>query len=182
MKALIAAALLLPQLNMACMRQGEKSRQPFAQIVCRSSKEVSVKLESLATREPAHPGESGTRANLLLTNSTGKEEIYVAAFALDSSENSNALLHDVYEGEACRQAIHGSSRNDDPGGELDIGYSKRETFGILHVIPGDSLEFSVPIDHLSDGRCVRVRYWSYDESAVVPKDQYRYIWIAASPK
>jgi hypothetical protein len=104
----------------------------------------------------------------------------VNAFDLSSSENDRALLYDVFDGEQCHQALHSNKRNDDPGGALGIGYSRLHTSSIMEIRPGESLQFSVPLDHLSRGRCVRVRYWLDTEKPPVSGHGYRFLWLGPS--
>jgi hypothetical protein len=116
------------------------------------------------------------RARLQLLN-RAKESIFVNAFDLSPSEDDRALLRDVFEGEQCRQALTRRKRNDNPSGALGIGYSRLHTSSIIEVPPGKSLQFSVPLDHLSGGRCVRVRYWTETERPPVSEQGYRFLWL-----
>jgi hypothetical protein len=120
------------------------------------------------------------RANLLLNNRTNKL-LFFEVLGLSHSKNDNALLHDVFNDEQCRQALYDSKHNNDPGGELNIGYSNSEIFTILGIKSGNSLQFSVPIDHMSGGKCIRVRYWIGDSTQPKSRDEYHYIWIGRSP-
>jgi hypothetical protein len=119
------------------------------------------------------------RARLQLLN-RANVSIFVKAFDLSTSENDRALLHDVFEREQCRQALTSGKRNDNPGGALGIGYSRLHTSSIIEIQPGKSLQFSVPLDHLSGGKRVRVRYWTDIARPPVSEDGYRFLWLGPS--
>jgi len=111
----------------------------------------------------------------------GNASIFVKAFDLSTASDDRALLHDVFEGEPCRQALNSVNRNDNPGGALRIGYSRLHTSSILEIHGGNSLEFSVPVDHLSADRCVRVGYWTEIARVPVSQDGYRFLWLGPLP-
>ena len=138
-----------------------------------------MSLDGVVPHEPAFIGENKVRARLHLRNK-GTGTIFVEAFALTTARNDSALLDDVFEGEQCRQAENDANRNDDPGVALGIGYSRLHTFGILEIHAGKSLQFSVPLDHLSEGRCVRIRYWTETATPPSSRDRYRFLWLGPS--
>jgi hypothetical protein len=178
MRPLVVITILF-HFELGLLAQTDVSKPGFTRIWQRSNADVSVRLEGIVPHEPAFIGEDKMRARLRLVNGT-KMPIFVNAFDLSSSENDRALLHDVFEGEACRQALASTKRNDRPSGALGIGYSRLHTSSIMEIQPGKSLEFSVPLDHLSDGRCVRVRYWTENAKLPASEDGYRFLWLGPS--
>jgi len=177
MKVFTVIAMLF-QVALSLLAQTEVSKPGITRIWHRSNGDVSVRFDGIMPHEPAFIGEDKMRARLQLLN-TASVPIFVRAFDLSQSENDRALLHDVFEGEQCRQALS-SKRNDRPDGALAIGYSRLHTSSIMEIQPGKSLEFSVPLDHLSTGRCVRVSYWIENARAPVSEDGYRFLWLGPS--
>lgn len=159
--------------------QSEAPKSRMTHIWFRSAGDIGARFDGIVAHEPAFVGEDKMRARLQLLN-RGNVSVFVNAFDLSSSENDRALLHDVFDGEQCRQALHSNKRNDDAGGALGIGYSRLHTSSILEIRPGDSLQFSVPLDHLSGRRCVRVRYWLESANPPLSGDGYRFLWLGPS--
>ena len=154
-------------------------RPAFVQVWHRSNQEVSVRLDGIVPHAPAFVGEDAMRARLRFLN-TGKASVFVQAFDLTSGPDDAALLHDVFAKEACREVENSPHPNYNPGGALRIGYSRLETSSIVEVAPGGSLRFSVPLDHLSCGRCARVRYWVGSDRRPTSQDRYRFLWFGPS--
>jgi len=161
------------------LSQTQASRPQFIRIWHRSNVDVGVTFDGIIRHEPAFIGEDKMRVRLQLLN-RAKEPVFVKAFDLSAEENDRALLHDVFEGEQCHQALTSRKRNDNPGGALGIGYSRLHTSSIIEIPPGKSLQFSVPLDHLSGGRCVRVRYWTGGERQPGSDEGYRFLWLGPS--
>lgn len=176
---LFALAVVGCVVAMTLTAQSEPPKPPFKRIWHRSTANVRVSFDGVVPHEPAFAGEDRMRARLQLLNKTN-EPIFLKAFDLGPSENDSALLHDVFEGGPCRQARNSKERDDNPVGALSIGYSRLHTSTIVEIEPGKSLQFSVPLDHLSRERCVRVRYWLGGASAPATEDGYSFLWLGPS--
>jgi hypothetical protein len=143
------------------------------------NKGVGVALDGVRLHEPAFIGEDRMRAFLRFLN-TSRAAVFVQAFDLTSTLGDGALLHDVFGEKQCRSVEKGSGVDNNPGGALGLGYSRLDTSTIVEVAPGSSISFSVPLDHLSRGRCVRIRYWIGSERRPSSEAEYQFLWFGAS--
>jgi hypothetical protein len=155
--------------------------KPFSRIWCKPDAKtgVTVIFDGIMSHQPAFVGEDGRRARLGLLNA-GTVPAFIQAFDLTAAADDSALLHDVFAKEQC-QEVRKQHPNYNPSGALGLGYSRIDTSSIVEVAPGSTFHFSVPLDHLSRGRCVRVRYWVGTERRPTSDAGYHFIWFGPSP-
>lgn len=133
---------------------------------------VALTVTMVKRQPPAFVGETAVRVFVRLTNRSASK-IFLESFDLSQRKRDSALLHDVFEQEACPEKLIGESA----GRESPLGYSRIHTFSILEIVPGDSISFSIPVDHLERRRCVRLRYWSGESASPRNGSAYKYVYF-----
>lgn len=143
-----------------------------------SDPRIMLSVVAVRSHEPPFTGEAPLRVFLRLAN-RGSEEIFVEAFDLSSRRNDSALLHDVFEDGVCPHSLTPASAKS--ASEPLIGYSRLHTYSVVPIAPAGSMQFSVPVDHLQRGRCVRIRYWiGGGGSPPSNASEYRYSYVKAA--
>jgi hypothetical protein len=174
MKSIIIALTFFLQMQLDKPERGNV-KQDFAKLAIKGNREVQLKLKEIyLEQEPDFLGESKMRLRFVLKN-IGKCLIYVDTLG---SKEDRILLDDVFGGVACLQAFNIDNPNNLPCCNLSMGYSNFDFSTITDIKPGKTLKFSLPVDHLSGGRCVRIRYWTEKSSPPISEDEYKYIWVS----
>lgn len=122
------------------------------------SADVQIDFIRYGTRASIYSNEGDDRVWLKFVNKTRKKTLEVKAkddqLTLDFLKQASkelGLYHDVVQKENCESA-------DKPVDELPEGYTRREVYYTVALRPGESFEFSVARQYLSEARAIYISY------------------------
>jgi hypothetical protein len=177
MNIFIITLTLLIQMQPYYSLEKENIKQDYTKVTIKGDIEVQLKQKQIYLRQESDfLGASKMWSKFVLKNK-GKRIIYVETTAVNEDR---ILLDDVFEGEACLQLFNIDNPNNLPCCKLSMGYSSFELGSITEIKPGKTLKFMLPVDHLSGGRCVRIRYWTGQVSPPISENDHKYIWVKIS--